>query len=106
MPREERAVYFSFPEVHNAIQTLCEQREMEEPAQGRLTEIVLPGKQEKTAWFAFEGDDGTVTKQEYPVNFVAASLILACRHFKIPLPKRARKTLHLLPDSLGLVMNL
>lgn len=93
MPRENRIITFDYPEVYQAVYSLCTQKQIKKPAAGALQKVY----QEDNDVFRVLMDikdrtEETIVKEEYSRDFLAAALMLYCRGCGIPLPKNAQKS--------------
>ena len=95
MPSEDRRIIFDFDEVYKAIYGLCVRRDLKKPPSGKIISVRRKADDETVFVLNFhdkqkiEAPDARV---EYSKDFIAASLLLFCRGFEIPIPKTSQKS--------------
>jgi hypothetical protein len=94
MPREDRRIMFDYTETYEAIFALCAKKGLKQPIAGSITAISYKADDAKNVIVRFATGTQTATS-EYSRDFVAAALMLHCGTHKIPIPKKAAKSVEL-----------
>lgn len=93
MPKEDRRITFSYDEVYKAIFAMCVQRELRKPPAGIIMAVDRHDDNSKvTVRIENPLTNDPVIFLDYPLDFLAAALMLYCRTCRIPLPKTAGKS--------------
>lgn len=101
MPREDRRIYFEPDEIYKAIYALCVQKQARKPPVGLISKIEEKPSDPSILMFRFEHPHHhTVKTIEYTRDFVAAAIMVFCRACRIPLPKRALKSIEINDNKL------
>jgi hypothetical protein len=103
MPKEDRLITFSNDEIHKAIFSLCMQKGMARPPEGVVTKTFHPdGDKDRITVEITDPRNNKVESVDYNYDFFAAALMLFCRGLGIPLPKSAKKSVHIKDDEVSL----
>ena len=107
MPHENRQIIFDFSEVYKAIFALCVQKKLPPPVAGRITAIHVKGDDGQGVIISFANDlEATSATREFSRDFLAAALMLYCRSCRIPIPKKALKSVEIGADAVTLHITL
>lgn len=103
MPKEDRLIIFDYKEVYQAVYSLCSQKDIKKPAQGRVEGVEHPdGDTSRVVMRLYNEISDEHLSEEYSRDFFAAALMLFCRGLGIPLPKTAVKSVFIRDDEVTL----
>ncbi len=92
MTWEERKIFFDFSEAYKAVYTLCVHNGVHVPPSGRIAHLSLEPEGLVTVKIV-NSQTGAAEDCDYSCDFMAAALIMYCRMYDIPLPKRGAKVM-------------
>ena len=103
MPRENRQLIFDYDEVYQAMNVLCVKNGGDKLPAGNLMNVkVFEHDKQQIIFTIVNHKDDTSIQAEFSLDFLAAALMLYCRENHIPLPKDAKKLVHVSEHSVVL----
>lgn len=101
MPHEDRRIFFTYEEVHEALTAFATKRGTERPPQGHIVTVTQSDDLQTSIDCVFENHvTNRLENRLYTKDVVSAALMLYCRDHRVPLPKAANKLLEIGKDRL------
>ena len=106
MVKEKRTLYFSNPEIMDALR-LFKAQDLDLPEGTTIDTLTLKAAPDvRLTLFIDSENGGSPMQQELSAPFITAMLLRFCFHKKIPLPRNARKDIDVIDGELVMSLSI
>ncbi len=104
MPRENRRIIFTPAEVHRALQEYSAKQNIS-VSKGEVVSFLFDPTEDPALVMMVRCPDGRIEHHSFRLAELGAAIISFCRHRKVPLPHKGKKSLIKVEDSVAIAVS-